>query len=118
MNRHLENEKNGLSIFWIAIISFGMVIFAVVVCGMFFLQIKNSNDGQIDSIFGFWSGIIGALISGIVTIFTTLFIIRRSYKVDYHMERIAALPLFGIEEVFHDYSIDEKLMPKKMRLLA
>lgn len=108
-------RKEWVEHLWIAIISFGMVIFAVVVCGMFFLQIKNSNDGKIDSIFGFWSGIIGALISGIVTIFTTLFIIRRSYKVDYHMERIAVLPLFSIEEVFHDYSIDEKLMPKKIR---
>ena len=64
---------------------------------------------SLDTIYGFWSGIVGALLAGLVTIFTTYFIIRRSYKVDYHAERIAAMPFFTVKTVSLDFSLEKDL---------
>lgn len=99
----------------IAVISIVMVIFVVAICVMFIWQLNHTYSEQLGSIFGFWGSILGALIAGVVTIFTTYFIIRRSYKVDYHTERIMAMPFFNIVEEFHDISIDRNEMPKKVK---
>jgi|GEM_PF-4948955 len=44
----------------------------------------------------YWGAITGALITGIATVITTWLIIRRSYRIDYHRERIEFLPILQI----------------------
>ena len=92
-----------------------MIGFSVFVIKSFADQLQMTNEKGMDTIYGFWSGIIGALLAGIVTIFTTYFIIRRSYKVDYHAERIAAMPFFSLKTLFLEFHLDDENIPKKVK---
>lgn len=47
--------------------------------------------------FSFWGSVFGAIVAGFITILTTHWIIKRSYQVDYHNERMNVLPVLGIE---------------------
>lgn len=97
----------------IAFICLVMLAFSVYVIKSFSDQLRMAQGESLDAIYGFWSGIVGALLAGLVTIFTTYFIIRRSYKVDYHVERIAAMPFFTVKTVSLDFSL-EKALPEKV----
>lgn len=44
---------------------------------------------------GFYGAIIGGVFSSIATIATTYLVIHRSYKVDYHRERLEVMPVFS-----------------------
>lgn len=54
------------------------------------------KENWLGFIASFWGAIIGAVISGLATIVTTWLIIRRSYRIDYHRERIEFLPILQI----------------------
>jgi len=55
-----------------------------------------SNESWLGFIASFWGAIAGAIIAGIATVFTTWLIIRRSYRVDYHRERMENLPILQL----------------------
>ena len=88
-----------------------MIIFSGTVIFLFDKQLRIGGEYIEEYVFDFWSGIIGSFIGGIVTVITTWFIIKRSYKVDYHAERIANIPFFKVRIVY-SYSLDNK--PKEV----
>lgn len=47
----------------------------------------------------FWGAILGAFVAGIVTIIANYMVIHRSYRIDYHRERLEVLPIFSVEPV-------------------
>jgi hypothetical protein len=51
---------------------------------------------------GFWGAILGSLVAGCATICTTYLIIHRDYKIDYHRERMAVLPVLSIRTVLNE----------------
>ena len=53
----------------------------------------NSSAGS------FWGAILGAFVAGIVTIIANYMVIHRSYRIDYHRERLEVLPVFEAEIV-------------------
>lgn len=60
-------------------------------------QITNSDGLQFISTF--WGAIIGALLAASLTIISTWMIINRSYRVDFHRDRIDHLPILCLHEV-------------------
>lgn len=102
-----ERKRVAETIF-IAILVLGMLIFTVIGLGLFGYHVSEGYTGSVESIYGFWSSIIGSLIAGLVTILTTYFIIHRSYKLDYHNERIAVLPFFQAKVIENHFSIGDK----------
>lgn len=87
-----------------SIMVLAMVFFIIALILVFTLQMINRSDKYSDSLYSFWGAIAGAMIAGLVTIFTTYLIIRRSYKIDYHQERMAALPFFELNIVAAHFS--------------
>lgn len=84
-----------------AICVIGMIAFSIGVIGLFVkefqaLQQKGSSGADFGTLYGFYGSIVGSVIAGLVTIFTTYLIIKRSYKVDNHQERMSALPHFRL----------------------
>ena len=61
------------------------------------LQISKSDGLQFISTF--WGAIIGALLAAALTIISTWLIINRSYRVDFHRDRIDHLPVLCLHEV-------------------
>ena len=60
-------------------------------------EVNNTLQGSLNTRLDFLLGIGGVLVAGIISMFTTLMVIQKSFRVDYHMERIAALPVLSIE---------------------
>lgn len=89
----------------------GMLVFIVTIVGVFSYQITVKNQNNSDSLYNFWGAIAGSMIAGLITIFTTYLIIQRSYKIDYHQERIAVLPFFEVSIISNHFStqIDEDI---------
>jgi len=58
----------------------------------------NQSDG-LQFISSFWGAIIGALLAASLTIVSTWMIINRSYRVDFHRDRIDHLPILCLHEV-------------------
>lgn len=83
---------------------FGMLAFIVIIVGVFSYQIMVKNQNNSDSLYNFWGAIAGSMIAGLITIFTTYLIIQRSYKIDYHQERIAVLPFFEANIISNHFS--------------
>jgi hypothetical protein len=61
------------------------------------LQISKSDGLQFISTF--WGAIIGALLAASLTIISTWMIINRSYRVDFHRDRIEHLPILCLHEI-------------------
>ena len=61
------------------------------------LNISNS-DGFL-FIGSFWGAILGSIFAGIATVITTWMIINRSYRIDFHRDRIDHLPILSIREI-------------------
>lgn len=61
------------------------------------LQISKSDGLQFISTF--WGAIIGALLAASLTIISTWMIINRSYRVDFHRDRIDHFPIMCLHEV-------------------
>lgn len=79
----------------------GMIVFSIVVIGLFIKEFqallqKGTLGADFGTLYGFYGSIVGSVIAGLVTIFTTYLIIKRSYKVDNHQERMSALPHFRL----------------------
>lgn len=79
------------------------IIFLLLLCvsigvGSIFYQylLSISHNPLGSSLLSFWGSVFGSMIAGSVTIITTYWIIRRSYKMDYHNERMSVLPVFRI----------------------
>lgn len=62
----------------------------------YLLTQEIDNENWLGFIASFWGAIAGALIAGVATILTAWLIIRRSYKVDYHRERMENLPILQL----------------------
>lgn len=82
----------------------GMIVFSLVVIGLFIKEFQNllrqgAPGADFGTLYGFYGSIVGSVIAGLVTIFTTYLIINRSYKVDNHQERMSALPHFRLHIV-------------------
>lgn len=79
-----------------------MIGFSLAVIGLFIkqfqtLQQQGAPGADFGTLYGFYGSIVGSVIAGLVTIFTTYLIIKRSYKVDNHQERMGALPHFRLD---------------------
>lgn len=61
----------------------------------------NSSAGS------FWGAVLGAAIAGIATVSTTILVIQRSYKIDYHRERLEVLPVLDMKVFLEHYTIGE-----------
>ena len=93
-----------------------MLIFVIVIVGSFMYQFGSAGGNTNDSLYGFWGSIAGSMIAGLITIFTTYLIIQRSYKIDYHQERIAMLAFFEVRIISNHFSTESKDdIPKKVR---
>lgn len=64
--------------------------------GVFYHKLVSGDIHADSSLLGFWGSVFGAVIAGLVTILTTHWIIERSYKLDYHTERMSVLPVFSV----------------------
>ena len=71
----------------------------------------NSSAGS------FWGAVLGAAIAGIVTVCTTILVIQRSYKIDYHRERLEALPVLDMK-VFLEHCTMTENFEKDLRRKA
>jgi heme/copper-type cytochrome/quinol oxidase subunit 4 len=58
-----------------------------------------SNTDALQFISTFWGAIIGALLAASLTIISTWMIINRSYRVDFHRDRIDHLPVLCLHEI-------------------
>lgn len=92
-----------------------MLSFVIVIVGAFMYQFGKVDDNTNDSLYGFWGSIAGSMIAGLITIFTTYFIIQRSYKIDYHQERMAVLPFFETRIMANHFSTELGEVPKKVK---
>lgn len=63
----------------------------------------NSSAGS------FWGAVLGAAIAGIFTVCTTILVIQRSYKIDYHRERLDALPVLDMKVFLEQYKMTENV---------
>lgn len=97
----LERQKKK-TLFWVIIsivVITVIVLYFYITWNRFYHEILGKNIAQenwLGFIASFWGAISGALISGIATVITTWLIIRRSYKIDYHRERIESLPILQL----------------------
>lgn len=74
----------------------------------FTVQVNNISFDEWNSSAGsFWGAVLGAAIAGIVTVSTTILIIQRSYKIDYHRERLEVLPVLDMRIFMEHYTIVE-----------
>ena len=74
------------------------------------LQISKSDGLQFISTC--WGAIIGALLAAALTIISTWMIINRSYRVDFHRDRIDHLPIMCLHEIRGaDFCEDEIRLP-------
>ena len=97
----IERQKKK-TIFWLILST--AVIISIILC--FYIPWNKYYRGIVDKnidgtywlgfIASFWGAIIGAVISGVATVITTWLIIRRSYRIDYHRERIEFLPILEL----------------------
>lgn len=93
-------------------IVFVVLCLVLVVCyfAKYFFTVQNSSisfgewNGSAGS---FWGAVLGAMIAGIATVVTTVFVIQRSYKIDYHRERLEVLPVLEMKVI-----CKENLNPK------
>ncbi len=60
---------------------------------------KVTNSDGLQFISSFWGAIIGALLAASLTIISTWMIINRSYRVDFHRDRIDHLPVLSLREM-------------------
>lgn len=74
----------------------------------FTVRVNNiSFDDWNSSAGSFWGAVLGAAIAGIATVFTTALVIQRSYKIDYHRERLEVLPVLDMRILMEHYTIGE-----------
>ncbi len=92
---------------------FEIVIYAIVIILLIaiILIVLLITEGQSDigALSNFIGALVGAAISGFFVIMTTRWMINRSYKIDYHDERINVIPVFSAqcfnETAFNEYKV-------------
>ena len=95
--RKLKRERFFTIIIILAVITIILCFF--VPWNKFYIILSNrkiNDENWLGFIGSFWGAIIGAALAGATTVFTTWLIIKRSYKVDYHRERMEHLPIIQI----------------------
>lgn len=98
--REERNNKIGIGF----TILFVALCVAVVICyfAKYYFTVRGSSitfgewNGSAGS---FWGAVLGAIIAGIATVVTTVFVIQRSYKIDYHRERLEVLPVLDMKVI-------------------
>ncbi len=101
-------RKRLIETFFIVMLVLIMLTITGVGIGLFAVHVSLGYSGSAESIYGFWGAIIGSIIAGLVTILTTYFIIHRSYKIDYHNERISVLPFFQTKVIAEHFSMEDE----------
>lgn len=92
-----------------------MIIIAVaIVCWRVVTIYSNPSEFKEEAL-DFWSTLFAACIPGIVTVFTTYLLINHEYKVDYHNERTAVLPVFSVTLEAKTYLLDDRKIKRKFR---
>lgn len=86
-----------------------LVVIILIVAGVgigsaFFNKLVALGVKPESSMYSFWGSVFGAMIAGLITIITTYWIIKRSYQIDYHNERMEVLPVLSIEIVRRHFS--------------
>ncbi len=74
----------------VVISQFGKYVYSVYNTGEITFGEWNSSSGS------FWGAVLGAFVAGIATVATTVLVIRRSYQMDYHRERLEVMPVFDM----------------------
>lgn len=85
-----------------------MALFVIAVMLLMRVLINKNAVMSLDSVSGFCGSIAGAMIAGLITVYTTHLIIQRGYKIDYHQERIAQLPFFDLTILQNHMILDDK----------
>lgn len=83
------------------IIAIVIIVIVAVPWIRYYNRILASNiadDSWLGFIGSFWGAVIGAGIASLGTIVTTWMVIRRSYRIDFHRERMEHLPVLEIVE--------------------
>ena len=98
---------------WFGIMMLGIAIIAIVVTCCVVPSILKSTcavsvEKQREVMSTYWTSIAGSVISSLITILTTYWIIHRSYTVDYHQERMSALPFFKVDVLYCGYCLDAR----------
>ena len=106
-NAFYVDPANGERHGFIIRIIYPLIFLAIITCVSFIflrssIQLSNmAKEGKVSfvDLSAFYGVIIGSVVTGLVTAFTTFLMIQREYKVDYHHERVEALPVFTILKV-------------------
>lgn len=106
-NAFYVDPSNGERHGFIIRVIYPLIFLAVIICVSFIflrssMQLSNmAKDGKVSfvDLSAFYGVIIGSVVTGLVTAFTTFLMIQREYKVDYHHERVEVLPVFTILKV-------------------
>jgi len=98
-----------------------VLIFALYSFSKYFsiIQTKGITFDEWNSSAGsFWGAILGSVVAGIATISTTIMIIQRSYRMDYHRERLEAMPVLELKIISDSIVVthDIKEMAQKVEL--
>lgn len=96
--REQRNKKLGIGI--VLIFVFASVVLVVYSFAQYYYTVTNGDisfDDWNSSSGSFWGAVLGALIAGIATVCTTILVIQRSYKIDYHRERLEVLPVINMQ---------------------
>lgn len=99
--REQSSKRIGLGL----AISLVIIVVTVIVClfSKYYFTVYNEelSFGEWNSSAGsFWGAVLGAMIAGIAAVVTTVFVIQRSYKIDYHRERLEVLPVLDVTLIF------------------
>jgi len=92
-------EKHGVKILYIVI---SILVIILITYSIHWISVynrvaENNNQTWINFIASYWGGIIGGLISGMLSIIGTWLIIRYTVKMDYHRQRIEYLPMISLQ---------------------
>jgi hypothetical protein len=70
-----------------------IIAFVIILCILiinFSAKAEQGNSSELSTLFS-------AIIAGIISVLTTYAIMHQTYKIDYHQERLAAMPVFKAE---------------------
>ena len=96
--REERNNKIGIGVSILFVVLCVSVVVWYFAKYYFTVQSSSISFGEWNGSAGsFWGAVLGAIIAGIATVVTTVFVIQRSYKIDYHRERLEVLPVLDIK---------------------
>jgi hypothetical protein len=119
--KRVEPARGERQRWWLGILYMGIVLLLVIgaiACGKYvfsYLATLKAAEKYVSwesSISSFLGTFLGAIVSGLAAVWTTYLVINRSYKMDYHNERMSIMPIFMIS-AYRDISQKQKDYYKK-----